>query len=131
MKTKIISLIACMLLVCVLATSNTMGQQLQSANAKDYAEQTAATTNGTTNYTYKIFQAPNKMFGYDILRDGKIIFHQGASPAQPSEFVIAFSKKEQAEKAALLSIEKIKKNWSATLTRQELKNIIAKQNQSQ
>jgi hypothetical protein len=76
-------------------------------------------------FTYKTFQAPNGMYGYDIFLNGKIIFHQGASPIKPNDFVSALSNKEQAEKAALLAIGKIKKNQPASLTHKELKKITA------
>ena len=102
-----------------------MAQQLQSANAENSAIQTAVTTGGVTNYTYKIFQAPDRMFGYDIFRNGKIIFHQPALIVQSKNNSIAgIAKKEHAEKAALLAIEKIKKNEPATLTQQEIKKIV-------
>ena len=70
------------------------------------------------------------MYGYDIFRNGKIIFHQGASPIKPSDFVSALTKREQAEKAVLLAVEKIKKNQSPGLTQEELKKITAQEKQS-
>ena len=123
MITKIISLTGFMLIACILITCNTMAQQLQSANAENSAKQTAVTTGA--NYTYKIFQAPDRMFGYDIFCNGKIIFHQPALIVQPkNNSIAAIAKKEHAEKAALLAIEKIKKNEPATLTQQEIKKIV-------
>ncbi len=36
-----------------------------------------------TKYTYKVFQAPNKNYGYDIFQNGKIVYHEFASMNQP------------------------------------------------
>ena len=77
-------------------------------------------------FTYKTFQAPNGMYGYDIFLNGKIIFHQGASPLQSNSSIEPLSKKEEADQAALLAIGKIKKNQPATLTQEELKKITIK-----
>ena len=124
MKTKIISYAVFIMLVCVLTSFNTKAQQPQSADVKNYAEQPAPTS-GVANYTYKIFQAPNKMFGYDIFCNGKIIFHQPALIVQPkNNSIVGIAKKEHAEKAAIFTVEKIKKNQTATLTQEELKRIV-------
>jgi hypothetical protein len=92
------------------------------------------------NYTYHVFQAPNKMFGYDIMKNGKLVFHQFASLAEPanahetfirnqhttagSSMGIALAKKEHAEKAATLAIEKIKRKEPPVLSAEELKKIV-------
>ncbi|MGN6352313.1 MAG: DUF4907 domain-containing protein [Parafilimonas sp.] len=112
--------------VAVLIANTAHTQQINNSAATCFNQIQNITTG---NYTYKVFQAPNKMYGYDILSNGKFIFHQGASPALPNEFVIAFSKKWQAEKAALYSIKKLSENRSAALTREELKRIMAGQKQ--
>jgi hypothetical protein len=100
-----------------------------------------------TNYTYKVFQAPNKNYGYDIYQNGKIVYHEFASMDQPentgrsknssapkltgtnSAFStrenLSLMKAEQAEKAALLAIEKMKRKELPMLSRDELKIIIA------
>jgi hypothetical protein len=100
-----------------------------------------------TKYTYKVFQAPNKNFGYDILLNGKIVYHEFASmtlPENPSQTKtadlaklrvqhpssntrenLALVKHEHAEKAALQAIEKMKRNELPALSRDEIKNIVA------
>jgi hypothetical protein len=100
-----------------------------------------------TNYTYKVFQAPNKNFGYDILLNGKIVYHEFASMDQPenisrtkttgvsklnntgiavnSKENLALVKAAHADKAALLAIEKMKRKELPVLSRDEIKNIIA------
>jgi hypothetical protein len=99
------------------------------------------------NYTYKVFQAPNKNYGYDIFQNGKMVYHEFASMNQPenisrsktlstSQFTksgtglntkenIALVKSEHAEKAALLAIEKMKRKELPVLSKDEIKIIIA------
>jgi hypothetical protein len=99
------------------------------------------------NYTYKVFQAPNKNFGYDIYRNGIIVYHEFASMSQPENFSqpknpssarlnasanlpiskenLALMKSTHAEKAAQLSIAKIKRHEMPVLNRDEIKSITA------
>ncbi len=124
MKTKIPALITSILLISMLTTFSAMAQQPQYVRPENPAEQIAK-AGAPANYTYRIFEAPNKMFGYDIFRNGSIIFHQGASTVRPNNSIAAIAKKEHAEKAALMVIEKIKKGEPATFTQEEIKKIIA------
>jgi hypothetical protein len=100
-----------------------------------------------TTYTYKVFQAPNKNFGYDIFQNGKIVYHEFASMEQPENINgtktsglsklngtnasvhtkenLALVKSAHAEKAALLAIEKMKRKELPVLSRDEIKIIIA------
>ena len=120
MKTKIITLIGCILSACMLTTFTSMAQQPTPEN-------TLIQPRGSIveNYTYKVFKAPNKMYGYDIFKNDKIIFHQGASFAKPNNLIVVITKKEHAEKAALLAIEKIKKHEPPALTQKEIKKIVS------
>ncbi len=77
------------------------------------------------NYTYRLFIAPNKVFGYDIFRNGKLIFHQAASAEPAGDKQASLTKRLQADKAATLAIEKIKKGMPAELTRQDVMQIAA------
>lgn len=101
----------------------------------------------TTNYTYKVFQAPNKNFGYDIFLNGKIVYHEFASMNQPENISqtktlgvskssgtgtsfntkenLALVKTTHAEKAALLAIEKMKRKELPVLSKDEIKKIVA------
>lgn len=113
-----------MLVISVLPTLRALAQQPQYVKPEMTAEQMVR-EKASANYTYHVFEAPNKMFGYDIFRNGRIIFHQAASADQPNNLFVALAKKPQAEKAALLVIERIKKGEPATLTPEEIKKIIA------
>jgi hypothetical protein len=106
-----------------------------------------AQQSGTANYTYKVFQAPNKNFGYDIFENGKIVYHEFASLNQTENTSrsktlsasksngtgtafntkenLALVRSEHAEKAALLAIEKMKRKELPVLSKDEIKKIIA------
>lgn len=60
-------------------------------------------------------------WGYEVLVDGKTIIHQEIVPALPVE--TGFSKKEYAEKAAQLVIQKLQRNDLPTLTKTDLSSI--------
>ncbi|HEX5152305.1 MAG TPA: DUF4907 domain-containing protein [Parafilimonas sp.] len=121
MKAKNILMAGCMMIAIMLISCyHAQAQSMQPVKSPDITGREVA-----AGFTYKIFQAPNSMYGYDIFRNGKIIFHQGASSIKSNDFFIALSKKDQAEKAALLAMEKIKKNQPGTLTQEELKKIAA------
>jgi hypothetical protein len=70
--------------------------------------------------TYRIIDAPNHTFGYDIYINGKLSYHQELRPAVAGNE--GFKTKEQAEKAAKLVVTKIKQNQiPPTITVEELK----------
>ncbi|MEP6949276.1 MAG: hypothetical protein ABI863_08385 [Ginsengibacter sp.] len=123
MKTKFIILIACMQVVCIFSTSKTLAQQPQHPKPSNSAGEIAG-QNASANYSYHVFEAPNKKLGYDIFLNGKIIFHQVASIDQPGIPTAVLAKKEHAEKAASMAIDKIKKGEPAALTQEEIKTII-------
>jgi hypothetical protein len=60
-----------------------------------------------TKLTYKIIDAPDHTFCYDIYADGKLMIHQTSIPAVPGNE--GFKTKADAEKVAQLVIAKIKK----------------------
>lgn len=125
MKTKIITRFICILLLSLLITTRGMSQQPKYERPENPVpgQMTNAPANG--NYTYRLFVAPNKVFGYDILRNGKPIFHQPALAEPAGDKQASLTKKPQADKAATLAIEKIKKGMPAELTREEILQITA------
>jgi hypothetical protein len=71
-------------------------------------------------YTYTLFIAPNKVYGYNIFKNGKIIYHQPATPQSAGNKQPTLTEKIQADKAAFIAIEKIKRGQPAELTAAEL-----------
>jgi hypothetical protein len=148
MKTKTTFQITCLLLPMLVIIA-TAGAQQQAGIAKQSSPVHAYAGNNpaAANYTYHVFQAPNKNFGYDILKNGKLAYHEFASLNQPENSSLtknlnaarlnnphaafpkkenlALSKKEHAEKAALLAIEKMKKRESPALNQDEIRKIVA------
>lgn len=77
---------------------------------------------GHTKLSYKIIDAANKTFGYDIYADDKLMIHQKSIPALPGND--GFKTKAGAEKVAQLVIEKIKKGeMPPTVTIEEMKEL--------
>ncbi len=124
MKKKAILTTVCLINIFMLA-GYVHAQQTQVIKPEDLNAQIQLLTKNP-DFSYHIFQAPNKMYGYDIFKNGKIVFHQGASSIPSNKFLSVLSKKEHADKAALRSIEKMKKNEPATLTQEEIRKISAK-----
>jgi hypothetical protein len=124
MKTKIHTLFAFMLLTSMFITLKGIAQQPAYTRPENLSGQIAKASTPQP-YTYKVFQAPNKMYGFDVFRNGKFIFHQPASNVPASNYHPVLAKKEDAEKAAQFSIDKIKKGQQpSALTTDEIKKII-------
>ncbi len=123
-KKQIRKVFTCMILFNLLHTSAVMCQQPKYARpANSTPEQLEK---GIYNYTYRLFTAPNKSFGYDVLQNNRVIFHQPAFPKSPIDNEEMLIKKEQAEIAATLTIAKLKKGMRPELTREELIKIGAR-----
>jgi hypothetical protein len=122
MKTNINTRFACIIIVMTLVSTHLFAQQPTHPQPANISPQTAA---ANASYTYKVFQAPNKMYGFDILKNTKLIFHQPASNVPASSIHPALGTAENAEKAAQFSIDKIKKGQQPSmLTDDEIKKII-------
>lgn len=143
MKLNINFLGICIILLC-LSISKQINAQQSKAKAADKVQSRIRAGEREGSYTYKVFKAPNNMFGYDIYQNAKGIFHQPAAIVPPNNIVAAqqslqeslpdandprsviagFSKEEYAENAAVLSIDKIKNRSVPKLTNDEIKHVI-------
>ena len=75
-----------------------------------------------SNITYKIINAANKTFCYDIFADGKLMIHQPSIPGMPGNE--GFKTQADAEKVAKLVIGKIKKGeMPPSVTSDEMKKL--------
>jgi len=82
----------------------------------------AAGAYSNTKLTYKIIDAANKTFGYDVYADGKLMIHQKSIPALPGND--GFKTKADAGKVATLVIKKIKKGeMPPTVSVEEMKKL--------
>ena len=100
--TKIIELI---LFQCFATTM--LFAQAQAQPDSNGAKFPEAGAYANTKLTYKIIDAPNHTFCYDVYADGRLLFHQTSIPAMPGNE--GFKTKGDAEKVAELVIDKIKK----------------------
>ena len=104
-----------LLLLCFLSMSLQAQQKQPDISA---AEKT------TLIYTYKIVDAANNTFGYDIYSNGKLKIHQPSVPAMPGNE--GFKTKAAAEKVAQLVIKKMEKGESLpTVSVDEMKKLKA------
>ncbi len=114
-----------MLVLSLLISWQTIAQQTKNSRPANRLSEQTANRPSDGNYTYKLFVALNKMYGYVIFRNGRIIFHQTVL-AMPTVYTKgALTERERADKAALMAIEKIKRGIPAELTREELMQITA------
>lgn len=75
-------------------------------------------------YSFKIIDAPNNTYGYDIFAEDMLIIHQPSIPALPGNE--GFKSKIGAEKIAQLVITKTKKGeMPPTITIDEMKKLKA------
>lgn len=98
MKKIFISVIAFFLFYTVQA------QQKPEDDAKKFPD---AGSIANAKLTYKIIDAPEHTYCYDVYSDGKLLIHQKSIPALPGNK--GFKTKSDAEKIAQLVISKIKK----------------------
>ena len=112
-----------MVLIAVFSTSAQTPSNARPVNASLPSEIRTGQT--VEVYSFRVFIAPNKSYGYDILRNEKPVFHQPAYSGSYNDRYLMLTKKEQAGTAAMLAIEKIKKGMPPELSREELTKIVA------
>ena len=77
---------------------------------------------GNTKLTYKITDAPDHTFCYDVYAGGKLLIQQTSMPAVPGNE--GFKTKADAEKVAKLVVDKIKKGeMPPTVSIDEMKKL--------
>ena len=115
--TKIIVLI---LFQCFATTM--LFAQAQAQPDSSVAKFPEAGAYANTKLSYKIIDAPNHTFGYDVYSDGKLLIHQTSIPAMPGNE--GFKTKADAEKVARLVMDKIKKGeMPPTISVEEMKKL--------
>ncbi len=120
MKAKTISLFTLMFVLSLLVTLHSQAQQPKYNKPENPSPQQMANLPAQGNYTYRLFDASKNSWGYDIFNNGKAVFHQPSLQFTANNGKVFFVRREQAEKIALLSIAKIKRGISPTITNPEL-----------
>ncbi len=81
-----------------------------------------ASAYSNANLTCKIIDAANKTFGYDVYAEKRLMIHQPSRPGLPGNE--GFKTKADAEKVALLVIDKIRKGeMPPTVAIEEMKQL--------
>jgi hypothetical protein len=81
-----------------------------------------ASSYSNTNLNYKIIDVCNNTFCYDVFAEGRLMIHQTSMPAMNGND--GFKTKADAEKVALLVIDKIKNGeMPPTVSIDELKKL--------
>ncbi|CAN5586524.1 hypothetical protein BH11BAC3_BH11BAC3_06890 [soil metagenome] len=125
MKTSLMRFSTFMLLCLFFTTAKLLAQQMPVTSTGIEVNRQITSTPRAGTYTYQVYTGPGQAYGYDIFRDGKIIYHQPEMAAVAGKQQPIFTEKMQADKAAMLAIEKIKAGRPADLTMQELKLVTA------
>ncbi|MDB5276375.1 MAG: hypothetical protein JWR61_1330 [Ferruginibacter sp.] len=120
MKTFILKYCSCAMLSLLLFALKSTAQPPQPARPEPPANSRVSRGPDGSLYTYTLFIAPNKVYGYNIFQNGKIIYHQPAMPQSAGNKQPTLTEKMQADKAAFIAIEKIKSGQPAELTTAEL-----------
>ena len=106
------------ILFVVFAHAQLQPKQLENNTAKF----PAASTYANTKLTYKIIDAPEKTYCYDVLADGRLMIHQSSAPGLPGNK--GFKTKADAEKVAKLVISKIQKGeMPPTVSMEEMQKL--------
>ena len=105
---------------CIIATMLFAQAPATSSQQNESVAKFPPTTD--SKLTYKIIDALNHTFCYDVYADGKLMIHQTSIPAMPGNE--GFKTKQDASKVALLVIEKIKKGeMPPTVSVEEMKKL--------
>lgn len=121
-----------LLMITFLATNAAIAQPSKTPSSPPYNRPVNLTPEdmvnnpSNANYSFKILKNPDENIGYDIMRNGQIMFHQQMLqlPQNSSKGFLQFLMlANQVKNAALLSIEKIKKGQSPQLSAEEMKMI--------
>ena len=113
----IISIIAIFFVVFVHA------QQQPTQQDSSVAKFPSAGTYANTKLTYKIINAPEQTYCYDVYTDDRLMIHQTSAPGLPGNK--GFRTKADAEKVAKLVINKIKNGeLPPTVSVEEMKKLI-------
>ena len=119
MKKIITCLVVIFMAVCVNAQQQ---PKQENAAAQFLPIEIGTSAYANTKLTWKIIDAPNHTYGYDVLADDRLMIHQKSIPAMPGNE--GFKTKTDASKVAQLVISKIKKGeMPPTVTIEEMKKL--------
>lgn len=122
MKNTFLKLSVTLIFLCIAIFVPAQNTQPVEAHTKTKFPQASDFEKST--FTYKVINAANKTYGYDIIADGKLLIHQPSIPGLPGNE--GFKTIQSSEKVAQLVISKIKRGeMPPTVTREEMKTLKA------
>ena len=115
-----VSVLFILLISCLALRMSAAGQYPSQSQTNKPTQATIKQSNGVISF--KIIDAPDNSFGYDIFLNGKLYIHQVSVPGVPG--VKGFNSKTSAQKVAQLVMSKIKSGEvPPTISAEELKNL--------
>jgi hypothetical protein len=112
------------LLIFFIVTNQLLFSQNKKSNNQTSLQFPSASSFNKSVLTYKIINAPNNTYCYDIYADGRLMIHQPSIPGLSGNE--GFKSKAQSEKIANLVISKIKKGeMPPSVTIEELRKLKA------
>jgi hypothetical protein len=125
MKTKSITLFPSLLVLTMLLGLTSIAQQGKYNKPAKTGSDEQLSTSLNIAYTFRVFTAPNKTYGYDILQNERLVFRLPAMPRFQGDENFSITTQKKAEMAATLTIIKIKRGMSPQLSKEELIKIAA------
>jgi hypothetical protein len=126
MRTRTPLLPACVVCISLSITSHAFAQQSRPVLPTSASQKEVTLPyDAPAIYSYKTYSAPNNMFGYDILKNGKPLYHQFVLTALTNEGKRIYATKLQSEKLATIAIEKVKNGQPPAFTNEELLQILS------
>ena len=126
MTTKSLPVLACTICVSLFITSHAFAQQSRPVLPTNASQQELTLPNeANATFSFKLYNGPDNTFGYNILKNGKPVYHQFVLTALSHEGKRLFATKSQAEQTAALAIEKVKSGKPPTFTNEELLKILS------
>lgn len=114
---------ACMVVSFVLLILTARSQQVQQPQASAAQHMQPGNVSTCCAYRHILFLAPNKVYGYNILLNGKLVLYQPATQQSTDKNMPAITTKVRADKAAALAIEKLRRGIAGELSPAELSHI--------
>src|ERR1700712_2758371 len=100
MKSKVLIAFAYLLLLCIAIINKANAQQNNNYGAVGHPHVPMFNTQAGATFSFHVFMAPNKSYGYNILNNARVIYHQPAFPRVPGDHDIVITRKEEADIAA-------------------------------
>jgi hypothetical protein len=126
MKTRKTLLLASAFFVLSLTAIPVFAQQSKTAHSPAATQKVPLTgADAYAVYSYRLYNAPNNTFGYDILKNGKLVYHQYVLMLVSNEGKRIFASKPQTERSAMIAIAKIKNGQKPDLSSEELQKILS------